>query len=337
MKPKLYYIPSFDSSKGTTIKFSWLGNQPFSNTIVIRNNDTNAIVYEKTLSTLRFEHAIPSNSGLVNGTLYNVSVKVTDGNGTSSEWSDIQLFYCYSTPTFEINITPGQIIQAQTYGLSITYSQPEGELLQSYRVRVFNPSDSVIYDSDTRYFLDTVKITNLQDNGHYYIIVTGETVNGMALSTDKISFTADFVKSEAYFMCELQNMYDTGGIYIKSNIVFIEAYSDTDIKYIDNDIADLTNNVVHFNKGFTISGDFTLLIRGYGFEEGARIAQFSGGDEIITIEYKRCPATGVYYFELVATYKKNKYFITQDNPYHNQEISLYIHRKDSLLGLEVMQ
>lgn len=335
MKPVLYLVNSFDAKMGTTIKFTWLGNQPVSNTLIIKDSDTNAIVYNKTLSTMRLEHTIPSNSGLVNGTSYSISVSVTDSNGTDSEPSSELLFYCFSTPTFKINIEPDQIIQAQTYGVNITYAQSEGELLQSYRVKVYSSNDTVIYDSNTRYILDTVKITNLQDDNHYYIIVTGETINGMALSTGRISFSADFVKSEAYFICELQNMYDTGGIYIKSNIVSVEGYSDSNVKYIDNDIADLTNNVVHFDKGFSISENFSVLIRGSGFEVGSKILQLSGKDEIITVEYKYYDHTGMYYFELSAVYKNNKYVIMLNNPYHNKEVSLRIRRKDTLFDMEV--
>ena len=333
MKPVIYLVPAFDATLGTIIKFSWPGNQPISNTIIIRDNITNVIIYEKKLLNMRLEHIIPGNSGLVNGALYNISVKVTDSNGNDSEWSDVQLFYCYSTPTFKINIEPNQIIQAQTYGVNITYEQAEGELLQSYRVRVFNSNEAIIYDSNTRYILDTVKITNLQDNNHYTIMTTGETINGMELSTGMISFFADFIKSETYFMCELQNMYDTGGVYIKSNIISVEGYSDSNVVYIDNDIADITNNVVHFNKGFSISGNFSLLIRGYGFETNSKILQLFGNDEVITVEYKRNNST--YYFELIAAYKNNKYMITLDNPYHDKEIYLYVRRQDALFGLEV--
>ena len=41
MKPTLFYINSFDVTQGTTVKFSWLGKQPVSNTLVIKNNVTN--------------------------------------------------------------------------------------------------------------------------------------------------------------------------------------------------------------------------------------------------------------------------------------------------------
>ena len=336
MKPVLKLVPSFDANLGTTIKFNWLGNQPVSNTVRIKINDVEeTIVYEQMLQTMRLEHIIPMDSGLVNGSLYNVSVKVTDSNGKDSEWSTPLLFYCYSTPIFKINIEPDEIIRAQTYGVNITYEQTEGELLQSYRVQVFNSNDNVIYDSNIRYILDTVKITNLQDDSHYYIIATGETINGMVLSTGKISFSVDFLKSEAYFVCELKNQYDTGGVYIKSNIVSVEGESESDVVYIDNDIADLTNNVVHFKKGFLISGDFSLLLRGYGFEVGAKILQLSGSDEVITVEYKYDTTKEQYYFELCALYKNTQYLITIDNPYHNQELSLRIRRRSSMFEMEV--
>lgn len=336
MKPSLFVVPSFDSDVGITIKFSWFGNQPVSNTIRIRNNNTNVIIYEKMLQTMKLEHIIPADSGLINGTLYNISVKVSDSNGVDSEWSDPLLFYCYSTPTFKINIEDGQIIQSQTYGVDITYSQPEGEQLQSYRVRVLNSNREIIYDSNTRYIIDTVKITNLQDNNHYYIVVTGETVNGMYLSTDEIEFFADFVKSEAYLVLELQNMYDTGGVYMKSNIISVEGESDSDVTYIDNEIADLTNNVVHFNKGFSISDDFSLLIKGKQFQPGEQIIKISGNDEIITVIYRYDDIFNRYYFELNSIYGSVRYMITSSYVDNTKETSLYIRRKNTLFELEVL-
>ena len=335
MKPSLFLIPSFDSAYGSTIKFSWLGNQIYSNTLIIRDNNTNVIMYEKTLLTMRPEHSVPASSGLRNGTLYNASVKVTDVDGKDSEWSDTLLFYCITTPTFQINIVPDQIIRAQTYGVNITYSQPEDELLQSYRIRVYNSANAIVYDSNIRYILDTVRVTNLQDNSHYTIIATGETINGMQLTTGQISFSVDFVKSETYFVCELQNMYDTGGVYIKSNIVSVEGTSDSEVTYIDNEIADLTNNVVHFNKGFVISNDFSLLIRGYGFEVGSNILYLSGNDESIIVAYKYDKYKDIYYFELIARYINNTYMITRINPYHSQEVVLRVKRKNTLFDMEV--
>ena len=103
-------MQSFDASIGTTIKFSWLGNLPVSNTLRIKNNETNEVVYEVTQTTMRLEHTISSGNNLINGVLYNASVKVTDSNNSDSEWSDVLLFYCFTTPTFSINIEQEQII-----------------------------------------------------------------------------------------------------------------------------------------------------------------------------------------------------------------------------------
>lgn len=334
MKPIINLIPSFDSNVGTTVKFSWLGNLPVSNTLRIKDNTTNEIIYEETQTTMRLEHIIPSENNLVNGTLYNASIKVTDSNNSNSEWSDVLLFYCFTTPTFSINIEQGQVIQAQTYGVEITYEQSEGELLQSYRAIVYNSNNEVIYDSNVRYIIDTIRITNLQDNGDYSILVTGSTINGMNLSTGLISFSADFIKSEAYFICELQNMYDTGGVYIKSNIVSVEGYSDSEVNYIDNELADLTNNVVHFNKGFSIKEDFSLMIKG-SFEVNSHVLKLSGNDETINVYYKYDAYNEQYYFELEAIYKNNVYIITT-NVDKNEEVILWIKRLNSLFQMEVV-
>ena len=336
MKPNLYLIKAFDTDVGTTIKFSWLGNQPISNTLRIKDNETNEIIYEATQTTMRLEHVISTNNNLINGKLYNASIKVTDGNNSNSEWSDVILFYCFSTPTFSINIEQGQIIQAQTYGVNITYVQSEGELLQSYRVQVFNSNYESVFDSNIRYILDTVRIANLQDNNSYYIIATGTTINGIEVSTGYIPFVADFIKSEAYFVCELQNMYDTGGVYIKSNIVSVEGYSDYDVTYIDNEYADLLNNKVYFDDGFSINGNFALLIKGKDYKVGEQIAQIKGNNETINIYNKYDTTTNKYYFELVAIYKKNIYMITHNYSPTVEDVSLWIRRKNTLFEMEVV-
>jgi hypothetical protein len=93
--------------------------------------------------------------------------------------------------------------------------------------------------------------------------------------------------------------------------------------------------VVHFDKGFSISENFSVLVRGSGFEVGSKILQLSGKNEIVTVEYKQNNVTGIYYFELSAVYKNNKYVIMLDNPYHNKEVSLRIRRKDALFDMEV--
>jgi hypothetical protein len=159
----------------------------------------------------------------------------------------------------------------------------------------------------------------------------------MQLSTGRIDFSADFIKSEAYFICEVQNMYDTGGIYIKSNIVSVEGTSDSEVTYIDNNIADLTNNVVHFNEGFSIQGDFGLKITGYGFAQNTHILRLSGSDEIINVYSKYDNSLNQYYLELEAKYKHNTYLITTPLPLSETEISFWIRRKNYLFELGVVE
>ena len=157
----------------------------------------------------------------------------------------------------------------------------------------------------------------------------------MSLSTGRIDFLVDFLKAETYFVCEVTNVYDTGGIYIKSNIISVEGCSDSDVAYIDNDIADLTNNVVHFNKGFTITGDFSLMLKGSHFEVGSQILRLTSKNETVSVIYRYDTTLKAYYFELNAVYGNILYMITQINPYPDKEISLWVQRINTLFGMEV--
>ena len=52
MQAIIYDISPFDASVGTIIKFSWNGNQFFKNRCVIRENESNTIVYDNTIKHL---------------------------------------------------------------------------------------------------------------------------------------------------------------------------------------------------------------------------------------------------------------------------------------------
>jgi hypothetical protein len=156
----------------------------------------------------------------------------------------------------------------------------------------------------------------------------------MNITTGAIHFSADFVRSEAYFVCELQNLYDTGGIYIKSNIISIEGYSDKEVNYIDKQIADLTDNVVHFNQGFSINGNFSLAIKG-SMEVNSHILKLCGNDEQINVYLKHDDSFNQDYFELEAIYKNNRYMITTITTSDSNKL-LWIKRVDSLFQMEVV-
>ena len=57
----------FDSAIGTTIKFTWKGNQIFKVRCIIKENESGTMVYDNTTEGMKPSYSLPPTSGLVNG------------------------------------------------------------------------------------------------------------------------------------------------------------------------------------------------------------------------------------------------------------------------------
>lgn len=322
IKPSIYNINAFDAKYDSVIKFTWSGNQPYSNTCTIKNNATNAIVYQKTQETLQLKHTIPANT-LTNGTLYNIAIKVTDQSGSVSESSITVLFYCFSSPSLTIsNLTENQVIQNSSYNLTLSYSQPEGEELQYYQVLLYNTNKSQIWTSGVKYDSSnlTATLTDLDDNGVYYLRATGITVNGMDLDTGYIYFSVNYIQPSVYALITLENLKEEGSVKIQSNIISLSAsYYNGDPTYINDNYINLTgsNNHVYFDKDFSLDNDFSINIKGYGFLDYKKVLQISNGTDTITLEKKKGTFSNgnnkrTIYYELKAPNSLSTY-IAQSN------------------------
>ena len=75
----IYPIVPFDAVIGGTIKFNWSGNQAFKNRCIIKNNETAAVVYDKTINSFKYEHPLDLTvATLSNGNKYNAFITVFD-------------------------------------------------------------------------------------------------------------------------------------------------------------------------------------------------------------------------------------------------------------------
>ena len=97
--PSMVNILPFDPAYNYTFMFFYTGNQVYKNRIVIKDEDNNSVVYDKTISSMKLEHEILANT-LTAGKRYIVQVQVFDNNNNSSMLSDPILFYCFTTPMF---------------------------------------------------------------------------------------------------------------------------------------------------------------------------------------------------------------------------------------------
>lgn len=334
---------AFDASDARTITFSYSGGQLQSNTLVIKNNETNSVVYSATQTTMLLKHTIPANT-LSNGTLYNVSVKVTETNGNISDLSNTLLFYCYSTPTFKMNITEGQIIANASYSTEITYEQAEGERLQSYYVVLYDTQQQELYRSAVRY--DTslpVMISNLEDNKSYFIRAFGETLNHMQLDTGYISIAVKYITPSMYSYLVAENDSKNGVIVLTSNITSIEGHTvdGSEPVFIDGCIDTKTGASVVFDKDFLIKSDFAFnLIKkrcgqnkvNIGFTNSTqnmmiteRVGNFDSDNNEETI-----------YYELRLDYLSSTEIVYSNRiptPPDDQFLSLWIKRKKNLFDL----
>ena len=140
--PIINYIPALDATKDNTITFVADGGEPIAkNEIKILTNDENETVVYNNIqvqtSTSILGQIIDAYT-LTNGTYYKVTFRTYDSLDNTSEWSNYQPFYCYSTPTLTFNISDEEIINDMEFDLSLTYNQAENERLESVTIYFYN-------------------------------------------------------------------------------------------------------------------------------------------------------------------------------------------------------
>ena len=262
-------IPAFDATEQYIFTFT-VGagsDQIVANRLVIRNNETNTVVYDEKQETFQFQHTV--NAGeLTNGTYYNATLTVFNNADEESAASSPVQFWCYTTPTLQFtNLPVGNIVQNSSFTFEFEYSQNELERLNSYVINLYNSFHTIVATSDTVYVEDgtppyegSYTFTGFENNSVYYIEIVAETIENTVVSTDLIEFTVAYIRPDVFTLIELTNNCDEGYITIRSNIVLIEGTSNPDPpQYVDNDTAvDLTEDGswVRWDEGYSISDNF---------------------------------------------------------------------------------
>lgn len=297
-KPLLYQQVAFDSTQDNTFLFSSQGgSQVTQNQLTIRNNATNAIVYQQTQTTFQFQHIVPANT-LVNGTYYSATLVTYDALGNASPVSNTIQFYCYSQPVIAFtNIPVSGIIANASYNFTLQYAQAQGELLNSYVVNLYNSAQSQISTSGTQYVTSSAvpptdvdyTFSGFEDNLTYYVECNAVTVNGTQITTGKVQFSVSYTSPVAFTVMELTNNCSGGYIVIQSNLALIEGLSNPSPPiYIENKEIDLTasGSWVKWTAGYQISGDFTAKIWARDITPNSIILIFTNeANQTITLRY----------------------------------------------------
>jgi len=341
--PIMYAITPFDATQAFTFKFKYSGNQAMSNTLLIVNNETSAQVYKQTVLSMRLEHTLPKNT-LKNGVTYAAQIQVKDSAGQLTVFSTPIVFTCFSTPTFKFsNLINGQVIENAIFEAQLTYSQTEGEQLNSYYVSLYDVNHQIIYQSTQQY--DTSSLVHLLDgleNGRsYYLKAYGQTIGGMEIATTDVQFTVEYLQPNAFSVVQVENNHLAGTITIKSNLILVDGKYDGQPVYIDgNKINLMTNNnrPLVFDEGFAIKPDFSLQLKMTNFNTGVNILEMENGSVVLTVcqgniysEYK-----GKYFIQLTATSGLYTYTI-KSGYFSTKNVMINLRRQSNLFMLDVVE
>lgn len=280
MQATIYNITPFDATVGTTIRFGWNGNQIYKNRCIIKTNETNEVVYDKTIDSLKLEHTIDlTNASLQNGVKYVAYITVFDAYNVESDMQSVgQFFICLKTPIFTFsNLIENQTVENSSYNFILNYVQENGELLNSWQMTIYSIDNVVLSSTNVKY--DTTSLehvfTGFSNDTPYKIRATGQTVNGFPLDTGYIPFLISFGAPAIFSMIELTNLPEQGAILLHSNIISANGELKNPAEYINNDYIDLTENELMYNEGFILEDDFSLIVYSYKIKPNIPFFTFS--------------------------------------------------------------
>jgi len=267
MQAAIHNIAPFNASIGTTVTFTWNGNQIYKVRCIIKENDSGTTVYNGVIDTMKPAFPIPADAKLSNGNYYICYITVFDINQSESARQDTGTpFYCYSTPVFQLSVKEHDVIRASSYEAFLIYSQAQREELNAYCITLYSYQKTKLQSSGNIYDTSgplSYLISAMENATDYYLRATGETIHGMHLDTGYIPFTVAYTQAQVFNVLEVNNRAEIGGIELRANITSTLGTSDQDVIYLDGEKADLRDNTVTFDVGYEIDGDFSKILKFY--------------------------------------------------------------------------
>lgn len=336
-RPILYSMAAFDARVENTFTFNVIGgDQVVKNQLTIINQSNNNIVYQEEQTTFAFKHILPANI-LVNGDYYSAYIVTYNSGGESSSPSASIQFYCYSQPFFAFtNIPVTNLITNSNYIFEVSYSQEQGELLNSYTFNLYDAQRSLLSSSGLKYIGGVVPLpinlsytfSGLKDGTSYYVQATGQTVQGTIIETAFINFSVSYIEPNVFSIINLTNNCKGGYIIVQSNLTEIAGSSNPSPPiYLDGDTAvDLREDgsYVIWDDGFNLSMDFTASLWGREFNENSTIITLGNkSNNNLQINYRK-DENGLFYADLIVSENTIKYYLYTPSIQVNSSDSLQI-------------
>ena len=340
VSPVLLNTLPFDATKSHVLQFNYSGSQVYAHRVIIKDNQTNATVYDVKTTAMNLIATIPANT-LVNGNTYNFQISVFDYADVESPLSNIIVLKCLATPIFNFaNIESGSIIRNSYLDIELLYSQENGELLDEYEVVLYGANKTtIVFTSGIKYTgtgMD-VRVSPLMDDTTYYLHATGKTLNGLKIETEYIEILCDYLKPDIFLSFRADNVKDEGVVRLSSHFVLIEGSSNVEnLTYVDGEKVDLTNGEqVYFNEGYSVD-NFVYQAKISDIPDWAKFITFNLKHSIayLTWNYGYFDESDepLYFVELTATThldsENSINYIQQSNkiskPHEGQQIFLWV-------------
>jgi len=263
--PILISTPPFPSTSSHDFTFSVSsGDQVVRSNLVIQNNNTNVEIYNGTIESFQLKHTV-SSSVFTNGVEYKCKIRTGNLSSQWSNYSDWIVFWVLAEPTITLSITEGEVVYNSTETFTAIYSQSDGELLESYRFKLYDKNEYLINTFSEQFGDGSVpleqEITGLENNVLYHAEVKTLSIHGQIGSTGLISFKPVYIAPYLSSALTVTNEANQGAIKISATLVQIIGQIDSGtINYINSDWIDLTSGQISFQEGFNIHSDFVLKL-----------------------------------------------------------------------------
>lgn len=273
MQAEIYSITPFDQAIGSTFEYNWSATQRYVElTIRTGSSLSSDIVYQSGIIETNLKQvSVPPNSGLQNGKTYYAFIKITDSNGNNNDnLNSGKMFYCRATPEFdfvwndaETPVTNGKrYLKSFSFSFTVTYSQSDGERLDSWSITLYSSDRIPMSTSGTMYNVshtssgNTVSATlsypfsGFSDSNDYLIRAQGKTQNGINVDTGYVGITSNYSTKSIFAMLQADNVPTEGKIHVHSNIVSALC------KVFDPDGKEIPESQLE-SLGLLYSGDYT--------------------------------------------------------------------------------
>lgn len=234
---------------------------------------------------------IPAHT-LTNGIEYKITVRV--GNGTLwSAYSYAAVFTCYSPVVLTIPSLSGGIANNQSYELTGTYTQAQGDTLKSYRYYLYDENGVILTSSDEvfvgieSYTLSYIT-SGLINDVTYGAELRCTTQGGMEATSGVIPFTAHYVQPVMYAEFEIENQPLTGTVKLSAFIRQITATVTGTYNYVGGEWIDLTadgTKLIYDERMDLFNQNYQLQIWMKGITADLPFLTLNGSRGVVTIYY----------------------------------------------------